>query len=114
MFGINYWAIIVAAVAVFVVSTFWYIVFAKQRMKLSNAKFDPARPQPWKILAELTRSLILGFVIANLIEHSGVVSWTGAVQLGLLPWIGFPFILLTGSIMWENVPWKLAAIHAGD
>jgi hypothetical protein len=26
----------------------------------------------------------------------------------------FPFVLLTGSIMWEDVPWKLAAIHAGD
>ena len=22
--------------------------------------------------------------------------------------------LLTGSVMYENVPWKLAAIHAGD
>ena len=38
----------------------------------------------------------------------------GAVHLGLFLWIGFPVILLTGSIIWENVPWKVAAIHAGD
>ena len=39
---------------------------------------------------------------------------TGAVRLGLVLWIGFPFVLLTGSTMWEDVPWTLAAIHAGD
>ncbi len=39
---------------------------------------------------------------------------SGAVQLGALLWIGFPVVLLVGSVIWENVPWKLAAIHAGD
>jgi hypothetical protein len=38
----------------------------------------------------------------------------GALQLGFLLWIGFPVILFTGSIMRENYPWKLAAIHAGE
>ena len=37
-----------------------------------------------------------------------------AVRLGLFLWIGFPVILLTGSVLWENIPWKVAAIHAGD
>jgi len=23
-------------------------------------------------------------------------------------------IILTGSVLWENTPWKVAAIHAGD
>jgi len=53
-------------------------------------------------------------VIAYLVEHTGVASLTGAVRLGLVLWIGFPFVLLTGSTMWEDVPWTLAAIHAGD
>lgn len=38
----------------------------------------------------------------------------GAVHIGLFLWIGFPVILLTGSVLWENIPWKVAAIHAGD
>jgi hypothetical protein len=118
MHGINYWAIVVAAVAVFVASTVWYIVFAKQRMKLSDAKSaamdNMTRPQPLKMLAEIVRNLVLAFVLAYIIVHLGVADWVGAVQFGLLVWIGFPVMLLTGSIMWENVPWKLAAIHAGD
>jgi hypothetical protein len=36
------------------------------------------------------------------------------VGLGLAVWIAFPVVLLTGSVIHENVPWKLAAIHAGD
>jgi hypothetical protein len=35
-------------------------------------------------------------------------------MLGALLWIGFPLILLTGSVIHERVPWRLAAIHAGD
>ncbi|BDD83875.1 hypothetical protein TPB0596_36380 [Tsukamurella pulmonis] len=29
-------------------------------------------------------------------------------------WVAFPLVLLTGSIIWERVPWQTAAIHAGD
>ncbi len=39
---------------------------------------------------------------------------TGALLLGLSMWIGFPVVLLAGSVLWEKVPPKLATIHAGD
>jgi hypothetical protein len=39
--------------------------------------------------------------------HYGIASWTGALEFGSVAWIGFP-------AMWENVAWRLAAIHAGD
>jgi len=29
-------------------------------------------------------------------------------------WLAFPVILLLGSVVHENVPWQLAALHAGD
>ena len=34
--------------------------------------------------------------------------------LGAALWIAFPVILLIGSVIWENVPAKLAITHAGD
>jgi hypothetical protein len=37
-----------------------------------------------------------------------------AVRLGLALWVAFPGVLLTGSVVHEKVPWRLAAIHAGD
>jgi hypothetical protein len=72
------------------------------------------RPQPLKMAAEIIRNLVLALVLAYLAQRLGVTSQIDAVYLGLLLWIGFPVILLTGSIMWENVPWKLATIHIGD
>ena len=57
---------------------------------------------------------VLAYVIARFVALLGVCSWMGAVHFGLFLWIGFPVILLTGSVLWENIPWKVAAIHAGD
>lgn len=111
----NPWAVVVAVLAAFVMSTAWYIVFATQRQQLSRAAAaEMKRPPPLKMAGELIRSVLLACVIAYLVEQMGVASVTGAACLGLVLWMGFPFVLLTGSIMWEDVPWKLAAIHAGD
>ena len=53
-------------------------------------------------------------MIAHLLLHLNVAHWKQAGGLGLLLWNGFPVILLTGSILWQNVPWQLAVIHSGD
>lgn len=108
-------AVVVAILAAFAMSTAGYIMFATQRRQLSRAAVaDMKRPPPVKMVGELIRSFLLACVIAYLIKHIGVASLLGAARLGLVLWIGFPFVLLTGSIMWEDVPWKLATIHAGD
>jgi uncharacterized protein DUF1761 len=113
--GINYWAIVVAAAAAFVLSTMWYIGFAKQRAELSPAAAaEVRRPQPAKMVLEIARNLVLACVLAYFVAHLGVTAWPAAIKFAVLAWIGFPVLLLAGSVMWENVPWKLAAIHAGD
>lgn len=45
---------------------------------------------------------------------AAVVVWKSALPLGILLWIGFPVILLCGSVLWQNIPWILAATHASD
>ena len=67
-----------------------------------------------KLVIELIRCLVLAFVVAHLVLALGITSWFIAAHLGLLLWIAFPVVLLTGSVIWENVPVKVAAIHAGD
>jgi hypothetical protein len=58
--------------------------------------------------------MVLAYVLAYFVVRLGVTGWPSAIQFAVLAWIGFPVLLLAGSVMWENVPWKLAAIHAGD
>lgn len=105
MTGINLVAVVVAMLAAFVMSTAWYIAFAKQRQQLSRAAVaDMKRPQAAKMVGELIRSFFLACAIAYLVTHTGVASLLGAARLGLILWIGFPFVLLTGSIMWGGRP----------
>lgn len=115
MIELNYLAIAAAAVAVFVISTLYYIVFTSQLRQLSPAYANAeARPPAWKVAAELIRSFVVGVVVAGIVSLIGVEDVAGAIQLGLALWIGFPVVLLTGSVVWENVPPRLAAIHSGD
>ena len=116
MNDLNFVAIAVSAVAVWVVSTGYYIGFTKQMAALHPAYADAAdvRPPPWKIGLELTRNLVVAAVVAWLAKRLEVTDWTDGLALGLTLWVGFPIPLLIGAVMWEKVPAKLAAIHAGD
>ena len=120
MVHVNYWAVLVAAVAVVGLGWLWYspLLFFKPWMRLRGmdpvAAMAGAKMPAGKLLIELVRCLVLAYVIARVMALLGVSSWMGAVHLGLFLWIGFPVILLAGSVLWENVPWKVAAIHAGD
>ena len=120
MVHVNHLAVLVAAVAVFVLGWLWYspLLFFKPWMRLRG--LDPvtamagAKMPAGKLLIEFIRCLVLAYVIACLVALLGISSWLRAVHLGLFLWIGFPVILLTGSVLWENIPGKVAAIHAGD
>ncbi len=119
MSGINYLAAVVAALAALLASMLWYILFAKQRRESSRQETtsspdDMRRPRPGKMLIELVRNLVLALVLAYLVLNLSITNLSGALFFGMVAWVGFPLILLTGSALWENVPWKLAAIHAGD
>lgn len=120
MVPVNSLAVLVAAVAVFVLGWLWYspLLFFKPWMRARG--MDPATAMAGakmpvgKLVVELLRCLVLTYVIAELVTLFGVHHWMGAVRFGVFLWVGFPVILLVGSILWENVPWKVAAIHAGD
>jgi hypothetical protein len=118
MAGINPLAVVAASLLVFVASSAWYIAFARERMRLLGVDAATAaaasRPEPWQVGAEIARSLVVALVVAELAVLTGVHAWPGALLLGLALWIGFPLIILLGSVQWERVPLKLAAIHAGD
>jgi hypothetical protein len=53
-------------------------------------------------------------VLAYFVSMLNISNWKQAIQLGIIIWIGFPVILLSGSVLHENVHVGVAAIHAGD
>lgn len=115
MLGINFVAVLVAALAAFVVSAVWYIIFGKELAKVSAAFAEGLQKrQPWKMLVVVAQSFVIALVIAYFIGLIGNVDWLGAVGIGVLLWVGLSAMQWVGSILWEKVPLKMAAIHAGD
>jgi hypothetical protein len=118
MLEIHYLSVVVAAVAAFVMSSLWYTAFGKARMDLLDqdprATADMRKVPAWKKAAELVREFVIAYVVARFVVLLGVVEWKAAMQLGVWLWFGFVFMILVGAVVWDNVPWKLTAIHAGD
>ncbi|GAB3251528.1 DUF1761 domain-containing protein [Arthrobacter pigmenti] len=110
----NFLAVLAAAVAAFIASGAYYSLAGGQLSKLSDAYAEPGRMSLWEVIAELLRSLVTAAIVAGLVEWTGGDSIGAAILLGFLLWIGFPLVLLAGSVLHEKVPAKLAAIHAGD
>lgn len=110
----NLLAIAVATVAAFVASTVYYTVFGAALATQLGTEPSTERPPVWKILVELLRSLTvtIGFTLA--LTNMDVTGVGGVLLVAGAAWLLFPVAILSGSIVWDSVPWRLAAIHAGD
>lgn len=110
----NVVAIALAALCAFVGSSVWYspLLFGRQFVAMSGMAAS-AGPDHWKIAAEMLRNLLLASVICRLLP-APAGGLRGALGFAGLVWLGFPFILLSGSVLWQNVPPALALIHCGD
>src|SRR5438034_213058 len=86
MVHVNYVAVLVAAVAVFVLGWLWYspLLFFKPWMRLRGmdpvAAMAGAKMPAGKLLIELARCLVLACVIARLVALLGISTWMGAVH----------------------------------
>jgi Protein of unknown function (DUF1761) len=116
MIPINYLAVVVATVVAFVGSMVWYIVFGKELATVSVAFAAALKHprQPRRMIVVLAEGFIIALVLAYLFGLIGQVTWVGAVGIGCLLWVGLSAMQWASSIVWENVPMKMAAIHVGD
>ena len=106
--------VVLAVVAAFVISSVWYVVFSGMLARLSPAYAKGTRTPPWVPVAEILRSLVLAVVVALGADRLGLDGAGPLVLAAVVAWAGFPVVLLAGSVVHEKVPWRLAAIHAGD
>lgn len=112
---LNWFAIVVAAVAVFVFSAIYYPVMAPRGRSFGAPWAERrGRPAPTFIVIQLLRGLILAIVVAGLVSVIGITDLIGAVELAIALWLAFPVTMLLASVTTENVPAGLAAIHSGD
>jgi hypothetical protein len=63
---------------------------------------------------ELLRTALVASAFAWIAHRAGDLSVSRGVVLALILWVGFPLVLLSGSVIWEKVHPATAAMHAGD
>ncbi|SRR6266542_3949403 len=98
-------SVAVAAVSAFLVSSIWYRALSPLEARaLGPAALNRGRPSPGKALLELLRSVLVAAVIAGVARTSHLQTVGSTILLGLALWLGFPFVLLTGSMLWDRVP----------
>jgi hypothetical protein len=111
---INLLAVAVATVSAFLLGGVYYAIAGSRLAELRGTDSPPPRASRWMVPIEILRCLVLAVAVAWLATQARTESWVGGVGLGLVLWIGFPFVLWIGAVVHERTPWRLAAIHAGD
>jgi Protein of unknown function (DUF1761) len=113
--AINYWAVIVAALAAFVMSSLYYSPLLAGGIWRA---VDPAAAaltfSPWKPLVEIVRTLGITFVMARLLVTSRAKRVAGSLMFALWTWFGFSALMWIGAVVWEGTPWQVAVIHSTD
>ena len=95
-------------------SSVWYALIDVRSGEPREDGQTADSPPPWKLAVELLRSLTVAAVVACLAARGEIDTAAGGIVLGLALWAGFPLVLLAGSVIWENVAVRAAAVHAGD
>ena len=104
-----------ATVAAFILSSMYYSATTPlERRAVGAAALDRGRPRPWKVVTELGRTAVLAIVFTWIARQAGDIDLLRDLTLAVILWIGFPVVLLTGSVIWEKVHPATAAMHAGD
>lgn len=111
--GMNYLAILVAAIVAFVIGAIYYGSLSKPWMKA--ARLDPEGPKPAMAPLMITTfilELILAFVTAGVIGHLGfdqVTPMNGVIS-GLFIWAGFIFTTMSINQRYQGFGWDLTLI----
>jgi len=120
--GINFWAVLVAAVATMVLGFLWYspMLFARPWMRLmgidpdDKAKLAEMQKCAGKLyVISFVASIVSAVVLAKIIDITSINSIPYGMKFGFFVWLGFvATVQLTGALF-SKQPTKLFLINTG-
>ena len=112
---INYWAVLAAAAASFVLGGIWYsFLFKKSWIALQGTEMGKGRSFPVLLIVNFVAGLITAFVLAHTVSYAGAETVYDALFVGFFTWLGYFAVTVSlGTVLWENKPIALYAINAG-
>ena len=117
--GVNYWAILIAAVAGWLVGAGWYMALGQHWMAAHGFTADSmaaARRRPGAFLPfvyAFIANLVMAWTLAGITGHVGPVTVKNAVISGVLCWLGFVITTVVVNYSFAMRPPRLIAIDGG-
>ena len=113
---INYLAVVVAAVAGFLLGWGWYAAFGKVWMaglgkNMEECKDQKPSPAPFIIAA--VACLVMAYMLAGLMGHIDQVSVRGGAISGFFVWFGFVLTTVATNHAFDGMKPVVTAIDAG-
>lgn len=110
----NYPAVVVAAVAYWILGAVWYaVLFGKPWMELEHLSAEQLKDAspvlPYVITFIL--NLLIAYVLSQLCIWRNASTAARGTALGILLWIGFVGPITYTTYMYELRPWQLFAIN---
>jgi beta-lactamase superfamily II metal-dependent hydrolase len=93
---VNYLAVVVAAVAGYVLSWGWYALFSAIWMKGLDKRKKDMKPEPMPFILAAVAYLLMAWMLAGLMGHLADVTIRGGVMAAFFVWIGF--VLTTTAV----------------
>jgi len=115
--GVDNWAIVLAAVAGYIVGAFWYMALAKPWMAAQG--FTPesmkANQSPLPFILAFAANVVIATALAGVVGHLGVgqVTLKNAVISAAALWLGFVATTLAVNYSFGRRPLRLYLIDAG-
>jgi len=111
-FGVNYLAVILAAIAAVAIGILYYGILGLGDRQSRMLGATPARPGPVQVATGLVVSVVNAWVIALLSLNLGASSVVDAILLGALVWLGFGAAFKAAQVAFERRPWGVWVIQA--
>ena len=117
--GVNYLAVLIAAVAAWIAGAAWYMSLGKHwqaavGMTAEKMQQNKANPFAWvPFVLVFVTDLVMAWTLAGILGHFGTVTIKDGVITGALCWFGFVLAAMLANNAFAMRPYRLTAIDGG-
>jgi hypothetical protein len=114
-FNINWLAVVVGAVLNMAIGAAWYGAYAKPWLAGIGKTYEEVQAEqtPRDYAVALLNSLLMSFMLANVIRWAGATTLLGGLVTGLVMWVGFTGFSFAANHAFEGRALNMWWINSG-
>jgi hypothetical protein len=113
---INFWAVLVAAIARMALGAIWYspLLFFHRWLALAGrTQAEMNARMPMLLVVDFLGALVMAFVLVHAVHYAGAVGIAQGAVVGFFIWLGFVATVTLGITLYEKKPFALFVITNG-